>query len=117
MQADRTRWRLLDGGNAGLVVDAADARGGAAARLQAVVELAAAVKVGLAADGKTHAAGDDAFGQRWQQVNAQHAAGRLFRPRVLALLPAKLGADNKAVVNRRRGERVHVLVTGKDGAP
>ena len=116
LQVDRPGGCLLDGGHAGLVVDAADAHRRPGRRLQAVVELAATVKIHLAANRKAHRAGDDALGVAGQEVDAQRAGGRLFRARVLGLLPAKLGGDDKAVVNRRGGERLDVLVTGKHHA-
>ena len=70
LQVDRPGGCLLNGGHAGLVVDAADTRRRPGRRLQAVVELAAAVKVGLLADGKAHRAGDDALGVGRQEVDA-----------------------------------------------
>ena len=116
LQVDRPGGCLLDGGHAALVVDATDARRRPGRRLQAVVELAATVKIHLAANRKAHRAGDDALGVAGQEVDAQRAGGRLFAACVLGLLPAKLGAHHKAVVNRRGGERLDVLVTGKHHA-
>ena len=70
LQVDRPGGCLLDGGHAGLVVDAADARRRPGRRLQAVVELAATVKIHLAANRKAHRAGDDALGVGRQEVDA-----------------------------------------------
>ena len=63
LQDRRARRCLLNGDDAGLVVDAADATGGAGRRIEPPVDFATTVKVGLLSDGKAHAAGDDLFGQ------------------------------------------------------
>ena len=107
---------MLDGYHPGLVVDGADACCRTGGGIEPPVELAPAVKVHLAANGKAHAAGDDALIERRQQVNAQDAGSRLLCPRILRLLPAKLGAHHKAVVNRCGGERVNILVARKHQA-
>ena len=116
LQGEGTGGRLLDGGNAALVVDAADAAGGAAAGVQPPVELTATVKVHLAANRKAHRAGDDLLGECRQEVDAQHAAGRLLAARVLGLLSAVGGRHLKAVVNRCAGQGGDVLIALKDEA-
>ena len=116
LQGQCARRCLLDGDDAGLVVDRADARRRPGGTVEAPVDFTAAVKVGFLADDKAYRAGDDALGQGRQQVDAQHAAGCLFCPRVLRLRRAETGAHHKALVNGRGGERLDVLVTGKHHA-
>ena len=115
-QAHRAAFGEINNGNAGLVVDAARFAGGTGGGIEAVVEFAPAVKIGLAAAGEADAAGNHALVQGRQQIHTQDAAGRLFRARVLTLLAAIAHRHHKAVVNRRTGKGIDVFKPGKDKA-